>query len=157
VSDRGMSLATLAQEYVWLWDVRHGQSVQELADRDQVSPRRIRFGISRARYAEEANPCPDVDGASIRPPRVVPLFPIVPFDPGVACAHKRDLAKGSFFCCMVCHRSGIDGHPALQRDPLTDPAPEPKAPPISTKGKKAKKKETRRERRARLFGESPAN
>jgi hypothetical protein len=34
---------------------------------------------------------------------------------------------------MICHRSGIDDHPGLARDPSTDPEPEPRtsrlAPP----------------------------
>jgi hypothetical protein len=51
---------------------------------------------------------------------------------------------------MVCHSSGIDDHPGLTRSPLTDPAPEPKlAPEVEPK---PAKRETRKERRQRLYG-----
>ena len=82
-----------------------------------------------------------------RPPTLVPLFPVVPYSPQAACAHHGAIPDGSALCCMVCHRSGVDGHPALQRDHRTDPAPEraPEAPA------KPGKRETRKQRRARLF------
>jgi hypothetical protein len=52
---------------------------------------------------------------------------------------------------MVCHQSGQDGHPALRRDPYTDPRPEPK--PKAFVGPLKRKVESRKERRRRWYGE----
>lgn len=57
---------------------------------------------------------------------LVPLFPITSFVPGSACPHHGPIRPGSSLCCMVCDTSGLDHHPALQRDPATDPKPERK-------------------------------
>jgi len=51
---------------------------------------------------------------------------------------------------MICHRSGLDGHPALQIDPDEMPRPERRPEPIAPARKGAP--ETRRQKRARLFG-----
>ena len=64
-----------------------------------------------------------------RAPVLVPLFPIEPFTPRSTCPHHGPIRPGSVFCCMVCSQSGMDGHPALKRDPRTDPKPEPKTLP----------------------------
>jgi hypothetical protein len=140
---QGMSLETMAKEYIWLWDVRHGISVNALAMREGVTVRRVQFGVSRARAQE--NGCRAE--TAVRPPRLVPLFPIGSYTPQSACRHRQPLERGSLFCCVVCHCTGIDDHPALQRDPLTDPAPEPKL----ASPQKRTRRETRKERRQRLF------
>lgn len=62
-----------------------------------------------------------------RLPKMVPLFPLDSFTPNSKCAHKRRIKRGSIFCCMICHQSGVDLHPALRRSKATDPKPEPKA------------------------------
>jgi hypothetical protein len=146
-SPRTMSLATMANEYVWLWDVRHGLSPIEIATRDGVSVSRVRFGMSRAQALERN--CSS-DGA-IRIPPLVPLFPLGHFTPQSACRHRGPIEPGSAFCCVVCHCSGIDDHPGLQRDPLTDPTPEPKPAPARKKAAC----ETRKERRQRAFAINP--
>ena len=64
------------------------------------------------------------------PPKLEPLFPVGAFTPLSVCPHRRRLPRGSRLVCMVCHKSGVDGHPALQRDPMTDPKREPIAKPI---------------------------
>ena len=143
---RGMSLATLAKEYIWLWDVRHGVCVNAIAMRDRVTVRRVQFGVSRARAQEKSCPADTSD----RAPRLIPFFPIGPYTPQSACGHKGPIEAGSLFCCVVCHQSGIDDHPALQRDPLTDPVPEPKPGPAP----KSSSRETRKQRRLRKFGTS---
>lgn len=148
MSNRSMTLAVAAKELLWLWDKRHGKSTQEIADHEHISERRVRFGIARARSCER--PSTSVTPADRQAPRLIPLFPIVAFTPQAMCAHKRDLRRGSLFCCMVCHRCGHDGHPALVRTPATDPPPEKKPDPTPPK-KSAK--ETRAARRAKL----PAN
>ena len=145
-SSRSMSLKTLAKEYIWLWDVRHGVSINEIATREGVSLPRVRFGVARARAQERS--CPTE--AAIRPPRLIPLFPMGPFTPQSACGHNRPIEPGSLFCCVVCHCSGFDDHPALQRHPLTEPAPEPKPAPSLQRTAR----ETRKQRRQRTFGVS---
>lgn len=70
----------------------------------------------------------------LTPRDAVPLFPNTSFVPDSPCPHSRRLVPGSRFCCMVCHQSGLDALPVLQRDPRTDPRPEPKAPePVAAK------------------------
>ena len=61
------------------------------------------------------------------------------------------MRRGSIFVCMKCHKSGVDGHPALQCNPAEMPSPEPPPPVIEIKPPAA---ETRRTKRARLFGVS---
>lgn len=144
----------MAREYIWLWDVRHGTSIPEIASREKVSIRRVRLGVCRARCMESSAPGDTADDKRVvRPPRLVPLFPIVPYTPQATCAHNRKIPRGSVLCCMVCHQSGIDDHPGLKRNPLTDPKPEPK--PERTAGLVAKPaRETRKQRRARLFSKA---
>ncbi len=48
---------------------------------------------------------------------------------------------------MVCSQSGVDDHPALKRDPRTDPRPERKAAALV---RVAGVRETRKQRRDRL-------
>jgi len=145
---REITLEIAAREYVWLWDHRHGISVEAIAAREDVSTGRVRFGVARARAQERST----ATTSAIRPPRLVPLFPIGAYTPGSNCAHRRPIEQGSALCCMVCHTSGMDRHPALRRDPQTDPVPEPKAPAAPEKSRR--KRETRKQRRKRLFGAS---
>jgi hypothetical protein len=133
-------------EYVWLWDRRHGSSVQAIAAREGVSIGRVRFGLARARAQEKGV----VTTRSIRPPRLVPLFPIGAYTPQSTCAHRHPIEAGSSLCCMICHQSGMDRHPALRRDPRTEPVPEPK--PTLAPTRVETQRETRKERRQRLFG-----
>ena len=150
VSIRGMSLVVAAREYVWLWDLRHGISREMIASREGLSLRRVNAGLLRAQAQERG----DVDDNAawlgvngIRTLRLIPMFPIGPYTPQSACRHRQAIASGSRFCCMVCHCSGVDKHPALRRDPGTDPAPEPKAPPPP-------KKPARETRKVRARGSS---
>ncbi|HKI17453.1 MAG TPA: hypothetical protein VKA15_06215 [Isosphaeraceae bacterium] len=148
-----MTLAVAARDYVWLWDKRHGISREEIATREGVSVRSVRRGLARALAQEKGDVQDGQSGAggasdsSLRSPRLIPMFPVDSYTPQSTCAHRRALRSGSLFCCMVCHRSGIDGHPALLRDPRTDPSPEPKPAPAPAKAAR----ETRKQRRKRLF------
>ena len=139
-----MSLQVMAREYIWLWDHRHGISTKAIAMREGVTVQRVEFGLDRAQAQEKSS----ANSTAIRPPRLVPLFPIGSYTPLSACGHKRPIVPGSVLCCMVCHRSGVDDHPALERDPLTEPAPEPKPAPAPKKTAR----ETRKQRRQRVFG-----
>jgi hypothetical protein len=142
-----MSLQIMAREYVWLWDHRHGISTKAIAMREGVTVRRVEFGLARAQAQEKT--C--ASSTAIRPPRLVPFFPIGSYTPHSACGHNRPIAPGSVLCCMVCHRSGVDDHPALERNPLTEPAPEPKPAPAPKKTSR----ETRKQRRQRVFSAQP--
>jgi hypothetical protein len=96
-----------------------------------------------------------------KPPRATdepPLIPSFGSQPGFTAATTCDdihpggkIRKGSLLCCMACHRSGVDGHPALRRSKASDPAPEPvrEAPPTPPMRMKV---ETRVQIRARLYG-----
>jgi hypothetical protein len=141
-----LSLAIMAKEYIWLWDVRHGVSTNEIAMREKVTTRRVQQGLARAKAQERGRP----SESTVHPPRLIPLFPIGAYTPQSTCAHQGSIEPGSLFCCMVCHCSGVDDHPGLVRSPLTDPEPEPK--PAPAPAEKRTKRETRRERRQRLFG-----
>ena len=136
---------TAGREKVWLWDFRQGMSTNAIASRDGVSVRRVRFGVSRAGAYERGVSKISKD----RLPWLVPLFPLGPYTPRSSCGHQRPIASGSVLCCMICHRSGWDKHPAMQRDPETDPAPEPRLTSLYQE----RAQETRRGRRQQLFGE----
>ena len=137
----------MAKEYIWLWDVRHGVSPNEIAMREGVTPRRIQQGLVRAKALEKSGSSTETD--AVHAPRLIPLFPIGAFTPQSTCRHHQPIEDGSLLCCMVCHRSGVDEHPGLSRSPLTDPAPEPKPAPAPVTVET--KQETRKERRRRLF------
>ena len=163
-----------AHELVWLDDIRRGYSIKEIASREGLGCRRIQHGVSRARKREissrireshlsnefhlsnelhertgkfSANAGNKVRNDSNRSPRLVPLFPIGALTPQSACPHHGPIRAGSVFCCMVCSRSGVDDHPALKRDPRTDPRPERKAARLV---RVATVRETRKQRRRRL-------
>lgn len=162
------SPTTRARELVWLDDVRRGYSIKEIARREGLGRRRIQHGVARARErAKSSHPCElhssnelcgrdrgitadagrAVRDDSNRPPRLVPLFPIGVLTPGSACPHHGPIRAGSVYCCMVCSQSGVDDHPALKRDPRTDPRSEHRAvAPVRVAGVR----ETRRQRRQRL-------
>jgi len=142
---RTQTLESAAREYVWLWELRRGVSTRAIAEREGVSLRVVRYRIARARAAEKPDPADTP--RKPRPPTLVPLFPVLAYSTTSECPHHGPIRSGSVLCCMVCHRSGQDDHPALQRDPRTDPQPEqiPAAPPRH-------KRETRKQRRLRLFG-----
>jgi hypothetical protein len=168
-----------AREYMWLDWEREGISPRAIARRERLSVRRIQLGLARARRRENTSrsmesrkreylhkrdgaetkisrspSVPDQHQGRKQPPRLVPLFPIGPFTPASACPHQGPIRRGSVICCMVCSRSGMDDHPALKRDPGTDPPPEPK--PVVTP-RPARGRETRKERRRRLFAAGTAD
>lgn len=147
------------QESIWLAEVRMGYSVHTIALRDNLSRQRIRFGVTRARLREAAKTSrleriaaeearrresgmpPETAPAA---PRLVPLFPIGPLVPTSKCGHNGPIRAGSSFCCMICHASGKDDHPALKRDPATDPAPESSTNPLPAAKDLAPKSSRRR-------------
>jgi hypothetical protein len=159
---------------------QQGRSVAVIAAAEGVSRRTVQLALARARDADrpagpQADPDADLESrirdSSSAPKNpwwleLVPLFPIGAFTPTSKCPHHGPIRPGSLFCCMVCSASGIDDHPALKRDPETDPRPEPStrtpsaptAPTKSTSGANpssplapAGDRETRKERRRRQF------
>lgn len=170
---RPSSGAVEARDALWLYELTQGATVVQIARRSHLSCRQVQLGVARARKREQARlqvsrkqECRTRDIFQVRnqtlppgahkgevawedphrSPRLIPLFPIGPFTPGSACPHHGPIRSGSVFCCMVCSQSGMDGHPALKRDPRTDPRPEPK-PAARVK---ISARETRKERRRRL-------
>jgi hypothetical protein len=162
------SLSSHGRELIWLDDVRRGYSIQEIARREGLGCRRIQHGVARAREQgkpsrvrnlSSSNKLHERNGKtaasaervvrddSNRPPRLVPLFPIGGFTPRSTCPHHGPIRAGSVFCCMVCSQSGVDDHPALKRDPRTDPRPERRAGALV---RETGVRETRKQRRQRL-------
>jgi hypothetical protein len=87
------------------------------------------------------------------PTGIAPIFGPQPgFSPLTPCSniHHGRIPKGDKVYCPVCHKSGVDGHPALRRSKATDPAPEVarEAPPAPTRKPSI---ETRVQIRARLY------
>jgi hypothetical protein len=170
----------------WLRLREEGMSIADLAEEAGMSVRHIKRALSRARKAEEArlngtdddlattaDDAESTEPASAAPLKpwwleLVPIFPVGHFTPSSECPHKGPIPEGSLLCCMVCSASGVDKHPALVRDPATDPRPEPKTRLKRHDGEAGlkaypadagPKSETRRQRRSSVFktGESPAN
>lgn len=161
----------------WLRLHEEGRTVAALAEEAGMSVRHVKRVLSRARKDRDSRMrdtdggptlSQDVEGdeaisAAPRTPwwlELVPLFPVGSFTPNSPCPHHGPIREGSLLCCMVCSASGIDGHPALARDPATDPLPEAKSPRTRrSNGLKSAvaaieaetSLETRRQRRSRIF------
>lgn len=158
-----LTLEVAAREWMWLYDYRHGMSLAEIAGYEGLSIERVWAGVERAAAHESKLSKDDLveNFKSFRENdmgfRLIPLFPIGAFTPQATCSHRDSIEKGSRLCCMVCHASGMDDHPGLQRDPKTDPSPEPQpalpADPVVQIGP-GKLEETRKQRRRRQFVEA---
>ena len=129
----------------WLALRRAGVKAAEIAREANQPLRTVQAGIDAARQREGSRPTTDT--APRRAPGLVIIF-------GASCKplatltcddiHHGPIKHGSACCCGVCHQSGKDHYKVLQRDPRSDPKPEKKP------GWAPKKRETRRERRARV-------
>jgi hypothetical protein len=143
---RILTLEIAAKEYTWLWDLRQGMGAKVAAVRASTTAHRVRFGLARAVRQEKRCSL----ASTLRPPRLVPLFPIEPYTPHSACGHRRPIRTGSLLCCMVCHSSGMDEHPALQLGFATNLTPLQSLAPLLRRNSH----ETRKNRRRRLYGPS---
>jgi hypothetical protein len=164
LSGRTLTLKVAAREWMWLYDYRHGMSLEEIAGYEGLSVERILQGVRRLEALEGRRSKDDLlgnfksgrlDGVEFR---LIPLFPIGAFTPQSICSHHDSIERGSRLCCMVCHASGMDDHPGLQRSPETEPSPEPVPAPtadVSRPGRSRKPKATRKQRRQQ-FAEPPA-
>ena len=107
------------RDLAYLKLVRAGTPVPQVAKKFRVTAKTVYNGLERARLAEKPTLL-----AIPRPPRLELLSPITPLVPQSECPHRGPMKRGSVFVCAVCHASGMDHHPALRRDPRTDPKPE---------------------------------
>lgn len=178
-SDRASGELRAFRDEEWLrLHEEEGKTIADLAEEAGMSVRHLRRSLSQARKdresrnrdvearsasAVEAADGSESESAGPRTPswlELVPLFPIGPFTPTSECPHRGPIPDGSLLCCMVCSASGMDGHPALKRNPETDPRPEPK-PRHPRRTNMARREEaeakpaTRRQRRSRVFGANP--
>ena len=116
---------------------------------------------------DEAVPTPDrsdyVDAPEPDPwTELEPLFPVGVFTPYSKCPHEGPIPEGSKLVCMVCHKSGKDGTPALPRDVKRlpdDPRPtEPEQPESPKPAEPEQQPKTRKERRRELnHGPAPTS
>ena len=83
----------MAREYVWLWDYRHGIKPKAIAIREGVTVQRVEFGIDRAQAQEKAG----ANSTAVRPPRLVPLFPIGSYTPLSPAATSGQSYPARFF------------------------------------------------------------
>lgn len=130
-------------ESAWLSLQRAGHKPAEIARTLRIRPSKVYAGISAARLREARN------GSAA----MVPRLPRLTMDYGSSCkpltlltcedVHPRGpMPRGTTCCCAACHKTGIEGHPGLRRNPATDPRPDPK--PAAAK---SKTEPTRRQRR----------
>lgn len=139
---------THATEDGWLALQRGGMKVRDIAREAGLSLRRVFYGLAAARDREAQN----VQASPIIiPPLLIPSY-------GQSCkplaelrchdVHHGPMPKGSRKCCGFCHKSGVDSHPALYRDPAKDPKPEPRIKPKPDPLRDKIQALTRKQRRA---------
>lgn len=145
--------ALKARDALWLHKRESGENAEAIAADAGVSKRFVnrRLALAREQALDAAAEPPDGREKTPAWLVLVPLFPIGPFTPASECPHRGPIAEGSLLCCMVCSASGMDGHPALARDPRFDPRPAARrAPSPTTAVASPAAGETRRERRRKL-------
>jgi hypothetical protein len=127
--------------FLWLDLIFEGLSPAAVAGRYRVSTRTVQLAIATARAELEAFA---ESRRLLAPPPLTLFFPINGLFPISRCDHDRvAIPHGSVACCAVCHRSGRDNHPALDRFPAVEPKPDPPlSRPVLATGP------TRREKRA---------
>jgi hypothetical protein len=114
-----------------------GLSVDRLAGRFHLSIRSVESILAGARSDRERSR----SGPPPRAPKLVPLFPVGAFTPDSPCPHYGPIKAGSNLACMVCGKSGRDGHPALVIHKGEEQPPDPRI---------AKNTQSSRESRRRL-------
>jgi hypothetical protein len=142
-------LSTLRREYRWLWN-RHRNLREDISVTiTPTSLRSVQSSLVRASIQVLRPPL----NYSRRPPQLVPLFPLGPYTPNSKCPHHGPIESGSVFCCMICHNSGQDDHPALRTNhTLTQNSNrEPHMPFRRNDDHESALPETRRQRRQKVF------
>ncbi len=143
-------LDTSIREYVWLCDSGSDISAKVAEVRERSHIHRTLPVVSQARSVRSTHSFQVIR----RPPQLVPLFPIGSYTPTSRCAHRGLIERGSCFCCMICHASGQDDHPALQNDWSIERNSDMKwdaAIPTTKFSRQRTSLETRKQRRQRLF------
>jgi hypothetical protein len=138
------------RDYVWLSNFRDTTDAMNPVAYDQNRTQRIPSTLAPACTVLSSRSCQIIR----RPPQLVPLFPVGNYTPSSRCAHRGPIERGSVFCCMICHASGQDDHPALQNSGSVEPNSDMKWATTFSSGKFSKPKiflETRKQRRQRLF------
>lgn len=101
------------RRFVWLDLNESGNPTASIARRFNVPLRTVQHEIQLARGEVAAFLQTKV---LISPPKLVMFYPFNGFTPKSKCRHDVvPIPEGSVMCCGVCHRSGQDRHPALQR------------------------------------------
>jgi hypothetical protein len=145
LSKQRPTLGTVISDYVWLCDLHRSMNAKKRSLRERKREQNIPATLARGRLGLQI---------AHRPARLVPLFPVGSFTPHSKCAHHGPIERGSVFCCMVCHASGQDDHPALQHTYSVEPRSEAKHEDIFPSSRYSDQKafpETRKQRRQRLF------
>jgi hypothetical protein len=136
-------------EFVWLRSPHRRISEKGSAIRGGISTQstQVALPLTRAVYPNR------FFQDTRRPPQLVPLFPVGNYTPHSRCGHRGPIERNSVFCCMVCHTSGQDDHPALQNSSFIKPNSEVKRDAtIQTKYPNQRiSLETRKQRRQRLY------
>lgn len=144
---------TSNKHYAWLWDSHLGVNPQEITIRERISTHMATSNLAQRRSEQLIDSCNSVR----RLPRLVPLFPVGNYTPRSLCGHYGQIKRGSIFCCMICHSSGQDDHPALQNYFSAEVGCKQNwrdgFPSVRSCGRISS--ETRKQRRQRLFGGIP--
>jgi hypothetical protein len=141
-------LDTSVGEILWLRDHRH-TIVKKPAVRERVNAQAVHLTLPQARVVHLGGFFQDAR----RPPQLVPLFPAGNYTPNSQCGHYEPIERGSVFCCMVCHASGQDDHPALRKN-CSVKLNSKVGREATFRGKNSNQRislETRKQRRQRLF------
>jgi hypothetical protein len=99
------------RNYVWMECVRRGMSMRRVGRIFSVTADTVGDGITKARIREEST------GAGISDPLVSILFGSNPHTPDSPCYHPDPILDGKREYCPSCHKTGIEGHPALRIRP----------------------------------------
>ena len=127
------------QRFLWLDLVERGCTTATIAARWKVSRVSVELAIEEARAQVAAF----VEARRLMtPPPLYLTFPIAGLFPSSTCPHDRvPMPDGSLGCCAVCHQSGRENHPVLDRFPAFEPKPDPvpvaEAEPLTRKQKRA--------------------
>ncbi len=95
---------------VWWQYVLSGADPRQLARKLKVDASTVYRAIARAQLKEKPR-SPHVD------PIVEPIFGVHVHTPTSPCAHPVPFPDGAREYCPGCHKTGVEGHPALQARP----------------------------------------
>ena len=111
------------QAFLWLEMIERGTTARAIASRFKFTVGAVEIAVSQARAQVAAF----VEARRLMtPPPLYLTFPLNGLFPVSTCPHDRvPMPDGSLGCCAVCHQSGRDNHPALDRFPAYEPRPDP--------------------------------